>query len=565
MRRFFNTRLLIAVACVLAGLGSTARAALVISDSPTKNMNCGDGVCTATAADAVMNAKDLKRGLVVADLKIVSGSAAQDIVFNTKFQWTKKTRLTLDAYRSITFNFAVVAEGTGAVTLITNDGGTGGDYSFTDKGKLTFWDASSSLIINGATFTLVNDIATLATGLAANPGGSFALTNYYDASGALYTASPIDFLGGTFEGLGHVIANLAIHNKGDEQRGASKHNKVGLFFFAGNGSVIRDVHLTNVNIVWRTGKLAYVGSLLGYGQASIVNSSSQGSIAANGPSAVGGLAGFADGDIINSAASVEISIPFVPSNLRRVRSEPYVGGLVGEEYGSIRNSHASGTIIGGTGDLVGGLAGWANSVSNSYATTTVSVPDSEYQCTEFDHHKRHAGSFAGGLVGFANSIQQSFATGPVIGGRETVLGGLAGMSFDVVNSYSTGSVQGGEKSCVGGLMGLTDPFQSNFQVSSSYSIGSVSGSELNKRGGIVGFDRQRGTFASTCWDLDTSGITDPTRGAGNPKNDPGIAGLSDAQLKSGLPSGFDSAVWAQSPDVNNGYPYLLSNPPPPPQ
>ena len=33
------------------------------------------------------------------------------------------------------------------------------------------------------------------------------------------------------------------------------------------------------------------------------------------------------------------------------------------------------------------------------------------------------------------------------------------------------------------------------------------------------------------WDLDTSGIADPSRGVGSPRNDPGVTGLSDAALE----------------------------------
>jgi hypothetical protein len=29
-----------------------------------------------------------------------------------------------------------------------------------------------------------------------------------------------------------------------------------------------------------------------------------------------------------------------------------------------------------------------------------------------------------------------------------------------------------------------------------------------------------------------------------------------------LPPGFDPKIWAQSSNINNGYPYLLANPPP---
>ena len=39
-------------------------------------------------------------------------------------------------------------------------------------------------------------------------------------------------------------------------------------------------------------------------------------------------------------------------------------------------------------------------------------------------------------------------------------------------------------------------------------------------------------------------------------------GLTDAQLKSGLPTGFASNIWGQSAGINNGYPYLVANPPP---
>jgi hypothetical protein len=46
------------------------------------------------------------------------------------------------------------------------------------------------------------------------------------------------------------------------------------------------------------------------------------------------------------------------------------------------------------------------------------------------------------------------------------------------------------------------------------------------------------------------------------QDDPGITGLTDAQLKSGLPPGFDLTIWAQKSKVNNGYPYLINSPPP---
>lgn len=193
-------------------VATTANAALVISKAPTSNVNCGGGVCTATAADAVLNVKDLKAILQHGPLTIVSGSGAQDIEIDAMFKWTERHHLTLDAFHSIIFKEEVNSIARSAVTLITNDGGVGGDYSFTGKGHLSFWDTKSQLVINGKTFTLVNDIATLASDIAANPSGAYALARGYDASvDGSYTSPPVSTkFDGSFEGLGHTITNLTI-------------------------------------------------------------------------------------------------------------------------------------------------------------------------------------------------------------------------------------------------------------------------------------------------------------------------------------------------------------------
>jgi hypothetical protein len=68
-------------------------------------------------------------------------------------------------------------------------------------------------------------------------------------------------------------------------------------------------------------------------------------------------------------------------------------------------------------------------------------------------------------------------------------------------------------------------------------------------------------FTDGYWDFDTSGITDPSQGAGTPPNDPGITGLTSQELQSGLPAGFRAKIWAQNKSINNGFPYLVANPP----
>ena len=61
--------------------------------------------------------------------------------------------------------------------------------------------------------------------------------------------------------------------------------------------------------------------------------------------------------------------------------------------------------------------------------------------------------------------------------------------------------------------------------------------------------------------MTTSGFPGPGQGAGTPADDPGITGLTTAQLQSGLPAGFSRSIWGQNPDINGGLPYLLNNPP----
>ncbi|HTT98945.1 MAG TPA: GLUG motif-containing protein [Rhizomicrobium sp.] len=545
----FHIRLLAALAVALGGMTSAANAALVISDAPTSGVNCAAGVCTATAANAVLNAKSLKKLLVATDMKVVSGSAAQDIVFNAKFQWTKPTRLTLDAYRAIIFKLAVVAEGTGGVTLITNDGGTGGDYSFTDKGKLTFWDTSSSLIINGTPFTLVNSIDQIAQNFAGTNPAYVALSNYFAASGTTFKKSPVHQLNGTFEGLGHVIDHMAITGENGKQAQAC----TGLFYTAAGGSIIRDIHLTNVNILSTKGR--DVGAIIGCGgNSAILGSSAQGSITATRTASVGGLVGFAS-SIVNSSAAMTIN-----TNTGELlkREQPYVGGLAGYAD-SITGSHASGTISASANEYAGGLVGYGITISLSSASTSVNLPDGTYKCTQVKH--RRFPSLGGGLAGIGEIVDRSFATGAVTGGHSAVLGGLVGDAYYLSNSYSTGSVTGGVNSCIGGLIGYAEPVTPDTGITSSYAVGAVSTAGPYTPGGLAAFVKNGSLFASDVWDLDTTGISDTSHGAGNVANVSGITGLSDAALKSGLPSGFDPAVWGQSAGTNNGYPYLLANPP----
>jgi hypothetical protein len=229
----------------------------------------------------------------------------------------------------------------------------------------------------------------------------------------------------------------------------------------------------------------------------------------------------------------------------------YSGGLVGVNAGTISNSRASTVLTqnptGAVGG-VGGLVGWnqtAGAISKSSATGAVT------------------GDQVGGLVGFdQGAINQAFASGAITESASGYAGGLVGVKYGgtIANAYATGSVTGSMNSTNGGLIGVNrDSSGFPTTITSVYATGALSGTGL---GGVIGEDGvPAGDIASAFWDLDTTGVSDPSHGAGSPANDPGITGLSDAALKSALPSGFDSAIWAQSPGINGGYPYLRAVPP----
>jgi hypothetical protein len=495
-RRFMPnslTRAFAATATIACALATTAHAAMVISNTPTKNVDCTGGVCTPTKSAAVLSVSDLQAMLAGSDVTVKATATAQDINVLKPLAWTSTHRLTLDAYRSIHVRAPIAVEGTSGLTLATNDGGTDGSYDFATKplASIAFWDLNSSLVINGQSYTLVGDIQTLASGIAANRSGNFALARDYDASvDGVYAHAPVTTeFSGTFEGLNNAVANLTISD-------TVKYDKAGLFVQIGASGIARDLRLESVNVSSLKGDS---GGLVGENDGTVTAVSVTGTFKAN--RRIGGLVGNNFGTISNARASASVHSAWAG------------GGLVGDNHGSIVRSSASGAVS--------------------------------------------AAAEAGGLVGLNNGIiDQSFATGPVTGSY--AIGGLVGLNaVTVTNCYALGRVTAKTYDLeFGGLVGFAQaPYA---QIASGYATGKVSGP--GRGGGVFGDDSAQQT-SNLYWDLDTSGITDPHQGAGDPADDPGVTGLTDAQLKSALPAGFDPNVWGQNASINNGWPYLLANPP----
>jgi hypothetical protein len=539
---------------------SAANSALTISKAVTQNVDCVGSVCSATAADAVLNVKDLKSLLTAGDLTIKSGNLAEDIVVDEKFKWTKPTRLTLDAYRSITFEAAVIVEGSGAVTLTTNDGGADGDISYGSHGHLTFWDLHSDLSINGSNYILVNDIKSLASKIAIHPSRNFALARFYDASvDGIYKGSPVStILAGKVDGLGHAFANVSIVFEGDINA------NFGLFDLIGETGVVRNLVLRNFSYSLNTKSYdGAVGMLAGENDGRIVNVAIDGGfIGLSVPdgrrhqllACAGALAGWNAGRVQNSV---------VEGTVVRT-SSGFSGGVVCGNSGLIVQSHSNASVAAGTGSWAGGLA-WGNNgtISLSYFNGSVGV--------SADRYGNDGDEGAGGLVvGNSGTIDRSFSLARVNGGASAegethesfsyAGGAVASNDGTITNCYALGSVVSADPDhagvYVGGFEGLTDYHGSPGTAASSYFAGSIDCYECT----VAGFaGAGGGVFQQDYWDKDTSG-SDVACGHGAKCE--GVTGLTDSELKSGLPAGFDPQIWAQNPDINGGYPYLIDNPPP---
>ncbi|WP_233828379.1 beta strand repeat-containing protein [Paraburkholderia sp. ZP32-5] len=211
-----------------------------------------------------------------------------------------------------------------------------------------------------------------------------------------------------------------------------------------------------------------------------------------GESYVGGLVGQNYGTISHSYATANVATSGGPSG------GGVIGGLVGAngtysyKTGSIDNSYAGGTVGGGNGFTsdVGGLAGLNyGTITNSHALGAVSSP----------------GFNIGGLVGInAGTISRSFATGNVnidaaddeasnVGGLvgfngSQSFGGGSGPTSTISESYAIGNVgsaQASDMGFVGGLVGYNySSLSSGATVTNSFALGSVTGAAYV--GGLVG-------------------------------------------------------------------------------
>jgi hypothetical protein len=221
-----------------------------------------------------------------------------------------------------------------------------------------------------------------------------------------------------------------------------------------------------------------VGLLVGsaWGDSSISESSSSGSISNSRWDILGGLVGLlADSTISGSFSTATLS------------GHNFVGGLVGINWNGVveGNSYAVGAVTGAQaiGGLVGAVLGGNSRLSDVHAASDVTGVDLYYR------GNTAVAFLVGGLVGYAKGtdadhrivIEDSYATGTVTATTGTSVGGFAGGIYytEITDSYATGNVEGYHS--VGGFVGRTDL--------DSYISGSALAETTKATGTVTGIDK----------------------------------------------------------------------------
>ncbi len=334
---------------------------------------------------------------------------------------------------------------------------------------------------------------------------------------------------------------LVGYNDGGNILSSSASGTVSVTFDANAGGLLGYNYIGVVSNSYATGTAsatdnAYTGGLVGYQyKGSISASHASGAASVTEDAYAGGLVGYDD--------EAPITGSYATGAVSGTQEYAYIGGLAGYDYeGTITGSYATGAVTASDGyDEAGGLLGYLyeGTIQGTYATGTVTAG---------------SGDAAGGLVGTSfGTIEQSFATGAVTGGSGSEVGGLAGENDATIEeAYATGAVGGTGAAAVGGLVGVN---ALGATISQTYATGYVAPGSGTNIGGFVGTDNaSAGGITSSYWDIDTSGISTLSQGAGNTANDSGITGKSTTTLQGALPGGFDNTVWGTGAGL---YPYFL--------
>lgn len=374
---------------------------------------------------------------------------------------------------------------------------------------------------------------------------------------------------GRYDGNGFVISDLTINRPNADFQG----------LFGYNYGTLKNIVIKNANITANSQS----GGLVASNGGIIDNSRVEGYIYAT--YTVGGITGSnatTNSQIINSIA------------ITNVTGKSNIGGLIGLNSGTIRNSYHDGTVTGYSSsatDLlenIGGLAGYnSGSIENCYSTGDVIVPAAFSNTSDVgglvgENNKNAtiinscttanvstSADRVGGLVGNNyGAVVQSYALSNVYG--DSAVGGLVGYNMymsnatqpgTIENSYAAGYVEG--KQNVGGLLGSNDCAT----VKNTYSISTVVGN--TNAGGLIGYvsgyynpnlvGSLKYAYVYNSYCIDTSGTNKAIGYTGNYATISNVGVKTASQLKQRSTfANWDFAnIWAI--DENISYPYLKNN------
>jgi len=334
---------------------------------------------------------------------------------------------------------------------------------------------------------------------------------------------------GILNGNEKTISGLFINRSSD--------NHTGLFGYISENAILRNLELTNADVIgWvHAGVLAgqnlgtidqcnvkgtvtlpgdtyqhtyYGGGLVGYNNGTILDSSFNGTVTGQQYRSEGGSTG---GIAAFNAKTGTINNSYTYGDMDSKRDA--VGGLVGKNYGNISNCSSYMEVSNsGSGYRTGGFIGYNGVdaiVVNSHAFGDVNgqswsggfigsnYGDIENCSASGDVTTTTNDNWVGGFIGqnYGGTITKSFASGDVYcpgsysGGWGYSVGGFIGKnSGSISDCYATGDVRA--RSDAGGFIGHSDTYGT---ITRCYATGNVNATHFEV-GGFIG-DNEQGTIS----------------------------------------------------------------------
>lgn len=306
---------------------------------------------------------------------------------------------------------------------------------------------------------------------------------------------------GTFDGDGHTITGLSNEDVPD------KPEYAGLFGYLDTGGVVKNVHLTGLNM-----KASYsIGAVAGISAGTITNCCNTDAVSGN-VQFIGGIVGRYYGNNLTAT----ISNCYNTGSVTSTASGACVGGIAGQCYAKndtaeITSCYNTGTVIGmGNNATVGGITGML-AVSDG----TVEITNC-YNTGDIIGTEAEVASEVGGIAGFLS-----------------VSNGTA----EITNCYNVGAVTSdGSYAFAGGIAGYLLISYSTTEITNCYSAGTVTadGSYANV-GGVIGL-KTEGTVENCYYDSD---VCDVNNGVGTALTTHTMTGTNALSNM----TGFADTVW----------------------